>query len=43
MPSVEFALGGYTVTYTVVVACGISWVVEAGTLIGKPWDEQYSR
>ena len=35
----EFALEGYTVTYTVVVACGLS-VVEAGTWTGKPWDEQ---
>ena len=30
----------YTVTYTVVVACELSWVVVAATLTGKPWDEQ---
>jgi hypothetical protein len=40
MPSEEVALERYTVTYTVVVALGLSWVVVAGMLTGKPWDEQ---
>jgi hypothetical protein len=39
-PSEEVALERYTVTYTVVVACELSWVVVAATLTGKPRDEQ---